>query len=392
MEEVAVCGGFFAFQRKCPQCQKWKKKRPGDKHLTCPSCRYSGKIEPTSAPLLQSERNVSSHAPLSKELKLAIVTLHKDGQAPNEIASKIPCRERAVNACITRFETKGTVESEKKSGRKRKTTLGMDEEIANVADELKFTTPRAILRETHLGISKTTVRRRLHEVGLFGRVAQKEFPLKQQTVQKRLSFGHGYAKWTEAEWDHVLFSDETHIELDNSGQVWCQRPVGCGNFSEFVSTKTAHPKRVSIWGCFAGGELGTIHIFRENLDSKLMKNILKTCMLPSALRLFPMQQWYFMQDNDPKHKSRLVQDFLFQSGITCIDLPPYSPDLNPIENLWSDLKRRIEKRTVGSIEELEVVIKEEWTGTTSDFLLKLSHSMSKRCKLIVENRGHKIDY
>ena len=60
-----------------------------------------------------------------------------------------------------------------------------------------------------------------------------------------------------------------------------------------------------------------------------MASILNTCLLPSARRLFPDGSWWFLQDNDPKHKSRVVQRLLFTHGVQCIDFPPYSPDLNP---------------------------------------------------------------
>jgi len=48
---------------------------------------------------------------------------------------------------------------------------------------------------------------------------------------------------------------------------------------------------------------------------------------------------------------------------------PYSPDLNPIENLWNDLARRVEARPAGTMEELQDVIAEEWAATPVDFLL-----------------------
>ena len=41
-----------------------------------------------------------------------------------------------------------------------------------------------------------------------------------------------------------------------------------------------------------------------------------------------------MQDNDPKHCSRLAQGFYDGNGINWWCTPPESPDLNPIESLW----------------------------------------------------------
>ena len=51
----------------------------------------------------------------------------------------------------------------------------------------------------------------------------------------------------------------------------------------------------------------------------------------------------FMQDNARIHTARAVRAFLAEHGITVINWPPYSPDLNPIEHLWWVLKKLIYK-------------------------------------------------
>ena len=47
---------------------------------------------------------------------------------------------------------------------------------------------------------------------------------------------------------------------------------------------------------------------------------------------------HFMQDNDPKHTSRVAKAFFDQHGVNWWRTPPESPDANPIENLWHELK------------------------------------------------------
>src|SRR3954471_24891958 len=80
------------------------------------------------------------------------------------------------------------------------------------------------------------------------------------------------------------------------------------------------------------------------------------------------------EDNAPKHKSYLVRTWLFNNGIQCIDFPPYSPDLNPIENLWADLARRVEEFQCETMEELQDIVAEEWKKTSKELLRTLVHS------------------
>ena len=148
----------------------------------------------------------------------------------------------------------------------------------------------------------------------------------------------------------------------------------------YMSHKVPHPDRVSVWGCFSSNGLGDLVVFTDNLDSTMMRNILKDHLVQSANRLFPSGGWWFLQDNDPKHTSLIVKQWLFRNGIQCIDFPPYSPDLNPIENLWNDLKRRVESHNAANIEELQQHLSTQWEETNADLLAELAASMPRRCR------------
>ena len=67
-----------------------------------------------------------------------------------------------------------------------------------------------------------------------------------------------------------------------------------------------------------------------------------------------------LQDNDPKHNSRIVKKFLDEEVPEVIDWPSNSPDANPIENLCSVIKRRLEKRGPSNLNELNKFLHDEW--------------------------------
>lgn len=115
-------------------------------------------------------------------------------------------------------------------------------------------------------------------------------------------------------------------------------------------------------------------------------------MKPYALRLWPNEQWHFLQDNASYHGARASHQWFHNNGVSLIPLPPHSPDLNPIENLWADLKRRVEARNASNIQELKKIIGEEWTNTTTDLCSRLAHSMQRRCESVVEVQGFRTPY
>ena len=61
-----------------------------------------------------------------------------------------------------------------------------------------------------------------------------------------------------------------------------------------------------------------------------------------------------IMDNLPAHKSERVTRAIEAAGCTLVYLPPYSPDFNPIENVWSKVKawlRKVGARTFGTLTE-----------------------------------------
>ena len=102
--------------------------------------------------------------------------------------------------------------------------------------------------------------------------------------------------------------------------------------------------------------------------------------------------WYLLQDNAPTHRANVTKTWLHNHGISLLDFPPYSPDLNIIENVWQYLEVRVEKRRPSTVEELQDVIAEEWEKIPKELLTKLAHSMVKRLELVIAANGDHIHY
>ena len=112
------------------------------------------------------------------------------------------------------------------------TSEDTDTSIVATATETPITTPRIIRSELGVEASARTVRRRLDKAGLFGRVARIEYPFTQGHITRRLAFAQEHQDWTDEQWAHILFADETYICLGAQGRVWVQRPEDAAFLSE----------------------------------------------------------------------------------------------------------------------------------------------------------------
>ena len=75
-----------------------------------------------------------------------------------------------------------------------------------------------------------------------------------------------------------------------------------------------------------------------------------------------------------------------------MDWPSQSPDLNPIENLWTMLDRAAVDRQPRNDQELFAVLQEAWNALSPDLLASLVDSMPRRCQAVLDARGYATKY
>ena len=73
-----------------------------------------------------------------------------------------------------------------------------------------------------------------------------------------------------------------------------------------------------------------------------------------------------IMDNMKSHHARIVKEFLDERKIACLYFPPYSPDLNPIEKLWSKLKSILRKLKVRTLEELPSAVAQAFRSISAE--------------------------
>ncbi|GFX88911.1 transposable element Tcb1 transposase [Trichonephila clavipes] len=96
-----------------------------------------------------------------------------------------------------------------------------------------------------------------------------------------------------------------------------------------------------------------------------------------------------MDDNARPHRANIVDDYLESEGIARMALSAYSPDLNPIENLWNALGRAVSSRfsLPATLIELETALQEERRLLNSAVVDHLIESMVRSCQVIYSQFG-----
>ena len=89
------------------------------------------------------------------------------------------------------------------------------------------------------------------------------------------------------------------------------------------------------------------------LNKNKYLNILQQNLKKSATTIDVERTFKYYQNNDPKHKARIVQEYLLYNCTQILHPPQQSPNLNPIENVWDFLDRKIQTTPIKSKEELK---------------------------------------
>ena len=327
---------------------------------------------------------------LSSKKKWNIIFLHKDREGPKLSISKTVKRLKLSNSCVKHwikvFDETGGIEEKKSTGRPRKTSQQEDKKIIKLMEQNRELTTRDIsetLKQEGVDISSDTVRRRLIEAGMaFKSPSSKPF-LSNLQKTNRLDFGR---KNKYRNWNNVLFTDETTIKLSpRNKKVWKRRG------ENIVVRRFKHYQKIHVWGSFSKFGFGRIYLFKENLTGKKLVEIYKKALLPSG-KMIKLPHWILLEDNDPKHTSNIAKTWRENHQIDRISWPSNSPDLNPIENIWTLLKDKVGQLKPSNLDQLEKNIKTVWSNFPQKLAETLALSMSDRMKQLIERKGDTIDY
>ena len=239
-------------------------------------------------------------------------------------------------------------------------------------------------------VSSPTVRRRLLENGRKARRPKKKQLLTIAMKQKQFNWAKKHKHWSEDDWSHVLFSNESHffVQEFNSKFICCS-PNEKLLEEHFVQT-VKHQAKKMFWGCFSINGPGVLVPVEGMMNSKAYLPIIERKVSTKLSTLHP--QAISQQDSAPCHKAKIITNCFKRMTITVLDWPGNSLDLNPIKNLWSIVKNRRKMDCTTKIKLIEAVIHVWFHDEIKKICKTLVLSMKKRVKSVLENKGGHINY
>ncbi|KFM64955.1 Transposable element Tc3 transposase, partial [Stegodyphus mimosarum] len=247
-----------------------------------------------------------------------------------------------------RWMQEGTTDRRVRSHPPQWTTSREDRNIVRMAVTDRSVTSRTIAQHiqsvTHHPVSARTIRRRLQQSGLPARRALPCLALTQNHRRLRRQRCDERRMWT-AEWNEIVFTDESRFCLqhhDGRIRVWRHRGERMLN-SCVMHRHTGTAPGIMIWNGIGYHCRTPIVRIAGTLNSQAyISMVLEPVVLPYLQGLPTV---ILQQDNARPHVARIVQGFFVNRPIELLPWSARSPDLSPIENMWSMVAERLTQIT-----------------------------------------------
>ncbi|SJX63304.1 related to transposase [Sporisorium reilianum f. sp. reilianum] len=200
------------------------------------------------------------------------------------------------------------------------------------------------------------------------------------------------------DWKRVIWSDKTKINFigpDGRQSCW----VKAASFSSKLVKPTVKfgSSSIMIWGCMMWEGVGTMHMVIGRMDSDQYIEILEDKLAKTMSEMHHRYSYtdiIFQQDNNPKHTAKKTKKWFKDNNINIMKWPAQSPDLNPIEHLWQELKKRLAKYTTIAKSESKLFkhCEAEWAAIAPETCQNLIASMPRHLQAVIKAKGGNTKY
>ncbi|KAG2458101.1 TCB1 transposase, partial [Polypterus senegalus] len=329
---------------------------------------------------------------LSVDLRDRIVSKHKSGEGYRKISAALKVPMSTVASIIRKWKKFKTTRTLPRAGRPSKLSdRGRRALVREVTKNPMVTLSELQRSSVERGepSRRTTISAAIHQSGLYGTVARRKPLLSKRHMAARLEFAKRHLKDSQNMRNKILWSDETKTELFG---VNARRPVSripgtTHHQANTIPTVKHGGGSIMLWECFSAARTGRLVRIKGKMTAAMYSDILDENLLQSAFNLRLGQWFIFQQENDPKHTAKISKEWLEDNSVNVLEWPSQSPDLNPIEHLWRDLKMDVHQHFLSYLMELERCCKGEWVKLAKYRCAKLVASYSKRLEAVIAAKG-----
>ncbi|MBN3280925.1 TCB1 transposase, partial [Polyodon spathula] len=333
---------------------------------------------------------------LSKQVRDKVIEKHRSGEGYKNISKSLNISVSTVYSIIKKWKGHCTTQTLHRSGRPSKLSSQRRKLVrdATVRPTTTLKELQSSMADMGENVQQSTISRTLHKSSLYVRVERRKPLLKINHLKACMEFATKHLSDPAKMLQKVLWSDETKLELfglNAKHYVW-HRPNTEHLPVNTIPTVKHGGGSIMLWGCFSSAGTGKLVRIEGKMDGAKYRQILEENLFQSAKDLKLGRKFTFQQDNDPKHKAKATLEWLKNKKVNVLEWPSQSPDLNPIENLWKDLKTAVHKRSPSNLRELEQICQEEWAQIAPSRCAKLVETYPKRLAAVIAAKGASTKY
>ncbi len=151
------------------------------------------------------------------------------------------------------------------------------------------------------------------------------------------------------DWNNVMFYDESSFTVRTihlCKRVWRKEGTRFRT-SNLIPTFKSGYVSLSIWGVFLKQGRTDLLRIRGNLIQHENKQIIASYVIPfPSTKHRRLRNFLFQQDICGPHRAKFIKQYLDAENARVLPWPAQRPDLNPTENIWTILKKKLCERSV----------------------------------------------